>query len=164
MWRLWPLQRDFIDGRGLSEEAYADYRRILYSSFVGPDGSEKLIEKYGIGMLILEGFDYLSGQVYPLPVELADSQEAKWKLVYADAESVIFIRHPADGIPALRSREALLDSLERQCQQHLIHDPLRPRCAFGLGELYAHKGNADGVALNIQNSSHSRDDARPPFP
>ena len=29
VWRLWPLQRDFIDPRGLSEEAYADYRRLL---------------------------------------------------------------------------------------------------------------------------------------
>src|SRR5262249_50180097 len=35
VWRLWPLQRDFIDPRGLSEEAFADYRRILYD----PDSS-----------------------------------------------------------------------------------------------------------------------------
>jgi tetratricopeptide (TPR) repeat protein len=144
IWRLWPLQRDFIDGRGLSEEAYADYKRILYGNFAGDSGSERLLQKYGIQMLVMEGFDYLSGQVYPLPVELVDSHQAEWKLVHADSKSVTFMRHPARGVDELlNSRERLLESLERQCDEHIRRDPLRPRCAFGLGELYAHRGNVD---------------------
>ena len=42
VWRLWPMQRDFIDPRGLSEDAYADYRRILMNSDAeGKQGAEK---------------------------------------------------------------------------------------------------------------------------
>jgi tetratricopeptide (TPR) repeat protein len=142
VWWLWPMQRDFIDPRGLSEEAYADYRHILMNTdSAGRKGAEKLFEKYGIQMLVFEGFDYLSGQVYPLAVELANSQQAGWKLVYADSKGVIFMRHPPPGIAPLNAMEALLESLEKQCGQHMRHDPARPYCARGLGELYAFNGN-----------------------
>jgi tetratricopeptide (TPR) repeat protein len=141
VWRLWPMQRDFIDPRGLSEEAYADYRHILmYTDSEGRKGAEKLLEKYGIEMLVFEGFDYLSGQVYPLAVELASSQ-AGWKLVYADSKGVIFMHHPPPGIAPLNATEGLFESLEKQCGQHMRHDPARPYCARGLSELYAFNGN-----------------------
>jgi tetratricopeptide (TPR) repeat protein len=136
VWRLWPLQLDFIDPRGLSEEAYVDYKRILMNS-----DSEKLLRKYGIEMLVVEGFDYLSGQVYPLAAELANGRQAEWKLVYSDSKGVIFMRHPPLGIAPLNSPEALLQSLDKQCEEHLRHDPARPRCARGLSELYAHAGH-----------------------
>ena len=142
VWRLWPMQRDFIDPRGLSEEAYSDYKHILmYTDSSGRKGAETLFEKYGIRMLVFEGFDYLSGQVYPLAVELANSQQAGWKLVYADSKGLIFMRHPPSGIAALNAMEALLESLEKQCGQHMRHDPDRPYCARGLGELYAFNGD-----------------------
>jgi tetratricopeptide (TPR) repeat protein len=143
VWRLWPLQRDFIDGRGLSEDAYDDYKRILYSEASRGDSQERLLQKYGIEVLVLEGFDYLSGQVYPLGVSLADAHNSEWKLVYTDAQSVLFMRHPPAEIGPSQSADALLQSLESQCEQHIQHDPSRPRCAFGLGELYAHRGNTD---------------------
>jgi tetratricopeptide (TPR) repeat protein len=132
VWRLWPMQRDFIDPRGLSEAAYADYGRLLNNI-----DTDKLIRKYGIEMLVLEGFDYLSGQVYPLAVELANSRQTEWKLVYSDSQGVIFMRHPPPGVQPLNATEALLQSLEAQCGLHMQHDPSRPRCARGLGELYA---------------------------
>ena len=69
VWRLWPLQRDFIDPRGLSEEAFADYRRILTNA---DSWRARLLQKYGIQMVVTEGFDYLSGQVYPLVMGLAE--------------------------------------------------------------------------------------------
>ena len=142
VWRLWPMQRDFIDPRGLSEEAYADYRHILMNTgSEGRKSTEKLFEKYGIQMLVFEGFDYLLGQVYPLAVDLANSQPAGWKLVYADSKGIIFMRHPPPGIAPLNAMEALLESLEKQCDQHMRHDPARPYCARGLSELYAFNGN-----------------------
>jgi tetratricopeptide (TPR) repeat protein len=140
VWRLWPLQRDFIDPRGLSEEVYADYKRILTNT---DQSTEKLLQKYGIQMVVVEGFDYLSGQVYPLVMELADSGNAEWKLAYSDSTSVIFMRHPPAGVEPRNSREALLDSLEKQCGVHLQHDPARPYCARGLSEVYAFTGNVD---------------------
>ncbi len=136
VWRLWPLQRDFIDPRGLSEEAYADYLRMLTE----PKSAEALLHKYGIQMIVIEGFDYLSGHAYPLGVDLADTH-AEWKLVYSDAEGVIFMRHPPPGIEPVDAPAALLQSLQMQCAEHMRHDPARPRCARGLAELYAFRGN-----------------------
>jgi tetratricopeptide (TPR) repeat protein len=142
VWRLWPLQRDFIDPRGLSEQAYTDYKRILTSGAAGGE-SAKLLRKYGIQLVVTDGFDYLSGQVYPLVVELADSGDPDWKLAYADSRSVVFMRHPPDGAASRDSRTALLESLEKQCSQHIEHEPSRPYCARGLGEVYAFKGNVE---------------------
>ncbi len=46
------------------------------------------------------------------------------------------MRHPLpDTQPS--GMEALLNSLEAQCEDHIRHDPARPGCARGLGELYA---------------------------
>jgi tetratricopeptide (TPR) repeat protein len=140
VWRLWPLQRDFIDPRGLSEQAYADYRRLLIST--DREGIERTLRKYGIDMMVLDGFDYLGGQAYPLVVETARTGAPEWKLVQADAQSAIFMRHPPAGVQPLNGLAALLPSLEKQCEQHISHDPLRPRCARGLGELHAFEGNA----------------------
>ena len=132
-------QRDFIDPRGLNEEVYADYKRILTNT----DSAEQLLRKYGIEMVVAEGFDYLSGQVYPLVMELAGSGNAEWKLVYSDSKSVIFMRHPPAGVEARNSLEALLESLEKQCGQHIQHEPARPYCARGLSEVYAFTGNVE---------------------
>jgi hypothetical protein len=31
MWRLWPREHVFIDGRALSDRVFGDYARILYN-------------------------------------------------------------------------------------------------------------------------------------
>ena len=142
VWRLWPMQKDFIDPRGLSEEAYTDYRRILFNadSNGGKSGAE-LIEKYHIQVLVVEGFDRFSGKVYLLPAALADPNQHEWKLVYSDAKGVVFMRHPPAGVQELNSLEALA-SIELQCREQVQHDPAKPRCARGIGELYGQIGNA----------------------
>src|SRR6185312_13819185 len=78
---------------------------------------------------------------YPLVVETARRAGSDWKLVQADAKSVVFMRRPPAGVQPLNGLAALLPSLEAQCEQHVRHDPLHPRCARGLGELYAFEGN-----------------------
>ena len=151
VWRLWPMQRDFIDPRGLSEEVYADYKRILINSdSTGSQSSEKLLQKYGIQMVIAEGFDYLSGQAYPLVVELADPGNTEWKLVYSDSKSVIFMRHPPPGVEPRNSQEALLESLDAQCSEHMKHDPARPFCSRGLAEVYAFTGNVEQARRSME--------------
>jgi tetratricopeptide (TPR) repeat protein len=142
MWRLWPLQRDFIDPRGLSEEAYTDYRNILANTDgAGGKSAEKLLRKYGIEMIVMDGFDYLGGQVYPLAAELARSPAAGWKLAFADSASFVFLRRLPAGIHPLDSVPALLAGLEQQCESHVQHDPRHPRCARGLAEFHSVLGN-----------------------
>jgi hypothetical protein len=135
VWRLWPMQKDFIDPRGLSEEAYADYGRMLVNTDAnGGKSAQKLFDKYGIQVLVLEGFDRFSGELYNLPVNLADPNQTEWKLVYADAKGLVFMRHPPAGVQPLDSLEAL-HSIELQCQEQVRHDPARPLCARAVAEL-----------------------------
>jgi hypothetical protein len=136
VWRLWPAQRDFIDPRGLSEEAYADYNRILY--YAGSEGgksADELLNKYGIEVLALDGFDRYSGKVRTLAAALSDPSQKEWKLMQADERSILFMRRPPAGVQPLNSLEALT-SIENQCRQQIEHDPRRPACAKGIADLY----------------------------
>ena len=150
VWRLWPMQKDFIDPRGLSEEAYADYIRILgYAPSVGGKSSEELLEKYGIQVLVLDGFDRFSGQVRTLAAALAVTNQQDWKLVYSDAQAEVFMRHPPAGVQPLNPLEAL-NSIETQCREQVQHDPKHPRCARGLAELYARLDKAQRARQWLQ--------------
>jgi len=131
VWRLWPMQKDFIDPRGLSEEAFADYQHIMS---YGPD-VEKLLDKYGIRVLVLDGFDRFTGQVRGLSLALSDAGQTTWKLVQADANGVVFMREPPGGVRLLSNAEAL-HSIELQCQQQIEHDPRHPACANGLAQIF----------------------------
>jgi tetratricopeptide (TPR) repeat protein len=136
IWRLWPGHRVFIDGRGLSEQAFADYRRVLYDETNGVVTSQ-LLDRYQIDLVLIEGFDYLSGQIYPI----AANPPKKWAVVYADDKSVLLMRNATPVV----DQPALLRSLDAQCADHLRHDPSRSRCAFGLAELYAARDMPDSA-------------------
>ena len=131
VWRLWPMQKDFIDPRGLSEQAFADYQRILGYA---PD-VDQLLNKYGIQVLVLDGFDRFTGQVRGLSIALSDPGQKAWKLMQADEKGVVFMREPPAGVQPLPNAEAL-HSIELQCQQQLDHDPRHPGCANGLAQIF----------------------------
>jgi len=136
VWRLWPAERDFIDPRGLSEEAFADYNRILYyADSTGGKTADELLAKYDIQVLVLDGFDRFTGKIHTLAAALADPNQREWKLVQADNRSVVFMRHPPPGVQPLNSLLAL-QSIESGCQQQIEHDPKQPACARGIGDLY----------------------------
>jgi len=132
VWRLWPTQKDFIDPRGLSEEAFADYQHILAYA---PD-VDRLLDKYGIGAIVVDGFDRFTGQVRGLALALSDPSQKTWKLVQADEKGVVFLRDLPPGVQPLPNTEAL-NSIELQCRQQLDRDPLHPGCANGLAQVYA---------------------------
>src|SRR6202043_1125535 len=50
MWRLWPQERVFIDGRALSESVFMDYARILYNHDESDGGrtADQLLDDYGV--------------------------------------------------------------------------------------------------------------------
>jgi hypothetical protein len=136
VWRLWPTQRDFIDPRGLSEEAFADYNRILYyADSNGGKSADELLAKYGIDVLVLDGFDRFTGKIHTLAAALADPKQTAWKLVQADNRSIVFMRQPPPGVQPLNNLQAL-QSIEMQCQQQIDHDPQQPACARGMADLY----------------------------
>jgi hypothetical protein len=157
IWRLWPQERVFIDGRAQSEKVYLDYQRIVYGVMRGPiqtdsvyqalrpqviDGksAEELLQEYGVDVILMDGFEYTSGSPYLLVAALLEPQKTEWSLVYQDAQALIYMRHPPAGVTPLNPMEALA-SMEAQCQEHLRHDSATPRCAAGLSDMFARIGD-----------------------
>jgi hypothetical protein len=141
MWRLWPHERVFIDGRALNESVFLDYRRMANNAeAIGGKSGEELLDQYGIQVIVMDGFEFASGEPYLLPAALSDPIQREWKLVYQDAAAVVFMRHPPPGVEPLNSFDALT-SMESQCAGHVQHVPGQPRCARGLGQLFARIGD-----------------------
>ena len=67
MWDAWPLQKTFVDGRALNESVFRDYMKIATNR-----GAQPLLDKYGVQVLLLEGFEYWRGTVYLLNAALFD--------------------------------------------------------------------------------------------
>ena len=138
IWRLWPQERVFIDGRALSDNVFKDFRNIAYN-MAGAD-PRQLLDKYGIETIVLDGFEYTSGEPFRLVPVLGLSTPVEWHLVYSDDTATVFMRHPPADVPPLQNAYAL-NSIEAQCQSYVDHDPYHPRCSRGLGNLYVQLGD-----------------------
>ncbi len=140
IWRLWPAERVFIDGRALSESVFNDYTRILYNHS-GSDGgpsARQLLDRYGIQAIVMNGFEYSEGIVYNLLPALSGNQ-SEWKLVYNDAQAVVFMRQPPAGVQPLDPSLAL-NHMEAECGLHLEREPRYPLCARALGQVFTAAG------------------------
>ena len=141
IWRLWPHERVFIDGRALNESVFLDYRRMVGNAdSTGGKSADELLDRYGVQVIVMDGFEFTSGETYLLPAALSDPSQKEWKLVYQDAQAVVFMRHPPPGVAPLNSLDALT-SMESQCAEHIQHLPGQPLCARGLGQLFARIGD-----------------------
>jgi hypothetical protein len=141
MWAGWPELKTFIDGRALNESVFQDYMKIAYNN----RDAQALLDKYGVQVLLLEGFEYWTGKVYLLGAVLSDPNQTKWKLVYQDQTGMVFMRQPPPGVQPLDPSE-VFTSLDAQCSDHLLHEPGKPGCIAGLGNLYIRLGKTDRVA------------------
>ncbi|MGO9261257.1 MAG: hypothetical protein ACLQU1_33855 [Bryobacteraceae bacterium] len=141
IWRLWPQEKVFIDGRALNETVYQDWQRIAFNAKAdGGKGAGELLRQYGIEVILMDGFEYTSGSPYLLPAALSDPHQTEWKLVYRDRQAVVFMRHVPPDIQALPNLEALA-AMETQCATYIAHDPSRPRCTLGLADLFRRIGD-----------------------
>jgi hypothetical protein len=142
MWRLWPSQKVFIDGRALSESVFQDYARILYNhdSNDGRPDAAQLLDRYGVQAIVINGFEYNNGLLYLLAPALADPQQSAWKLVYGDSAAMVLVRQLPPGVEAQPSLR-IFDALEQQCSVHLEHEPKLPRCARALGQMFSKTGD-----------------------
>ena len=143
IWRLWPHQRVFIDGRALSESLFLDYARILYNhDESGGKSAQELLDQYGIRTIVMNSFEYAGGLVYLLAPALSDPRQTEWKLVYSDPAALIFMRHPPAGVEPLDSLR-VLDHMEAECDLHLEREPRYTLCARSLGQVFARIGDVD---------------------
>ncbi len=142
IWRLAPGERVFIDGRALSDALFLDYARILYNhdDNDGQPSGEQLLDRYGIGAIVMNTFEPATGSVYVLAPALADPAQKTWKLVYDDAEALVFMRTPPPGVTPLNSLD-VLTHMEAECSLHLENEPEYPRCARSLGDVFLKIGD-----------------------
>ncbi|HMD69715.1 MAG TPA: hypothetical protein VKF41_00145 [Bryobacteraceae bacterium] len=137
IWKLWPQERVFTDGRALSESAFQESVRIEGNAdSTGGKSAERLLADYGIEVILMNGFEYFTGRVYYLPAALSDPSQKEWKLVFADSGATVFMRHPPPGVQPLNSLEALT-SMERQCAAHVRLFPFENGCQAELGKLFS---------------------------
>lgn len=141
IWRLWPAERVFIDGRSLSESVFEDYGRILYNHDEnGGKTAQQLLDQYGIQTIVMNTLEYSEGLVYMLAPALADPQQTEWKLVYSDAAAIVLMRQPPPGVQPIDSLR-ILNHMEAECELHLEHEPQLARCARSLAQVFTQVGD-----------------------
>jgi hypothetical protein len=146
IWRLWPDQRVFIDGRALSESVYEDYRRVLHNTgsdparFTGPRA--EVLARYNIGAIVMNSFEYRSGHLYALAVAFARPDQRDWKLVFEDQKSMVFLRTPPAGMQVL-DNSRVVDHLEAECRYRIEQEPEYSLCARALGEISFRSGDTE---------------------
>ena len=165
IWRLWPRERVFIDGRGLSETVFADYNRILYNAgsysdqVVGP--REELLNRYGVQVVVMNAMDYVSGALYPLALALANPASTEWELVYDDPQAVVFLRRPPPGSPVLSNKLGrVLRHMDTECKAYIESSPDYPLCARTLAKYWLHNQAWDaarGMLLLYLSHAQRRD-------
>ncbi len=153
IWKLWPEQRVFIDGRSLSDTLYRDYHQILFGD--GSDrmtaGRAELLNRYGAQVVVMNAMDYVSGALYPLVLALGNPATADWQLAYEDTQAVVFLRRPAPGVPLLSNKLGrVLRHLDRECSAYVENSPDDAACARTLGEYWLHYGVRDAALRMIR--------------
>jgi hypothetical protein len=142
LWRLYPEQKVFMDGRALSDNLFQDSQRIMMNAVEGGGGrsGDQLLQQYGVDVIVMDGFEPVSGLAYYLPAALADPSQKEWKLVYRDIHDVIYMRHPPPDVPVLNSIDALA-TMEAQCEFLKLHNA--PACARGLWDIFTKIGDRE---------------------
>jgi hypothetical protein len=142
IWRLWPQQKVFIDGRALNETVYQDYQRALGTAQASTGERRQVLAHYGVGVVVANAFEYTTGSLYPLVLGLANPAESDWKLVYQDPQALVFLRHPPASLPVL-DKAHVADHLEAECSLHIENDPELSLCARTLGFFFLRARAAD---------------------
>ena len=143
IWKLWPAQRVFIDGRALSESRVYG----LCADSLQPRRHRRQERGRTAGCVRCGGHRdkrirvRVGKNLYTLAPALADPRQTKWKLVYHDPEAMVLMRQPPSGIAALPSLQ-ILDHLEAECGLHIDREPQLPRCARGLAQTFAKVGDS----------------------
>ncbi|MEX2299580.1 MAG: hypothetical protein WD733_01515 [Bryobacterales bacterium] len=175
IWSLWPQQQTFIDGRALNESVYRDYQKILYASASSQDESrrerDRLLDQYGVELVVMNGFEYVTGVIYPLVLAMANPQNTAWQLVFADEGAVIFARDSEGNRDLIAGRRLekvrVLEHLEASCRIYIEHDPELPNCARTLGFLFLQGGDRQraraALALYLENIPYQDPEAEAAF-
>ena len=161
IWRLWPEQKVFIDGRALSEAAHRDFMQILYN--IGSDVGHvagpraQLLQRYGIQSVAVNTFEYVTGAIYPLALALADSPD--WQLAFTDSHSVVFVKAAQPDTASIPGKlQRVLEHMDIECSDYIEHDPRLPACARRMAQYWLEGRNRERAYRMLSlYLSHARD-------
>lgn len=155
MWRLWPQQRVFIDGRALSESLTRDYQQILNNlpgpidQIAGPRA--ELLDRYGVQVVVMNTIEFISGGIYPLAVALGNPESSAWQLVYDDPQALVFLRNPPPDTPVLSNKIGrVLVHMDAECESYIEHSPDTPNCGRSLSEFWVRSQQPDRARRMLQ--------------
>jgi hypothetical protein len=155
IWRLWPQERVFIDGRAMSESLNRDYQQIL-NNLPGPidklTGPRKdLMDRYGIQVVAMNTIEFVSGGIYPLAVALGTPESTEWQLVYDDPQALVFVRNPPPGTPVLPDKIGrVLVHMDTECEAYIEHSPGTPNCGLSLFDFWMRSKQQDRAVRMLQ--------------
>ena len=99
IWRLWPDQQVFLDGRALNESVHQDAEpdRDRCRGTTGGKSGEQLLKDYGIDVIVMDAFDSVSGQAFYLPAawQIRARRNGSWYFRTITTSSICEIRRPA---------------------------------------------------------------------
>ncbi len=139
IWRLWPEQKVFIDGRTTSVEVFEDYLDIVEAE---PSWQE-LLDKYEVSFIITpscqsdgEMLPYISG------LYLSDL----WKLIYYDDNSLLLIRDASSSLPKIK----IYEEMTTECNRILAREPNNINAVASLGWAYFMRGDLAKAKIQFE--------------
>jgi hypothetical protein len=144
IWRLHPRYRVFIDGRAIDNNALIHYMAARLGKY------EPVFEATGINTVVFEPFHAITLNVPPIVFSLL--KDPKWRLVYLDGTSVIFVRvEAAPSITAI-NKAVLWDALINTAEMQAGARPESARPLMMLSQIYAARGERRKAAEFLEKA------------
>ncbi len=88
IWRLYPEQKVFIDGRTISNSVLEAQMSIMKAS----PGAFGELDAFGVNFVLVQIMSRESGVIIPLVLKFLEEEPQDWRLVYMEGNSALFLR------------------------------------------------------------------------
>ncbi|MDF1581489.1 MAG: hypothetical protein P1P74_12045 [Desulfuromonadales bacterium] len=151
LWRLAPRIKVFIDGRGLGEDVFADYRKIKSASQTRIDGRpefDSLLSKYQVDFVVQQVYQG-DGSIQPLMTELLQRDE--WVPIYQDNLVYVLCRQTDKNAATIERYR--IEKNEFKLRMSLLFNYLIRQSPGEVGYKIAHAG----MSLYLGNLEQARE-------
>lgn len=139
IWRLYPLQKVFIDGRGIYPAVFDQYMAVFQGDttpVIGLPAWKAYLEAYRVDFIIMQLYRQHTGQFQPLMVNLM--RDPEWRPVYLDSRAFVFVRDSERNRQAISryavGKEVFKTALLRQVETMEKNSGTDPRVFIMKGE------------------------------
>jgi hypothetical protein len=151
-WRLYPWKKNFVDTRSINFTVLSEARwinsgtRSLKKKDI-PEGKtplwERLLNHYKVNIILLDTLD-VHGKLTPLVGVLVDND--KWKPVFADAISIVFLRDTDNNREIIKenrmTNESVYTAILERTERGALRHKNNPNYLISMGDIFYRMGNA----------------------